>query len=184
MQANDLRRGAAVVLNGQLYFVLEAEHRTPGNKRAFMQISLREVKTGKIIQQKFSSTETVEEAQLESKRVQYLYQDKEGYHFMDLADFHTFYLTEESLGDQKYYLKENEEFDIEFHNEKPVGIQLPSHVVLKVTEAPPGVKGDSVSNTTKTAVLETGLKLQVPLFIGEGEMVKVDTRTGKYLSRV
>ena len=184
MQANDLRRGAAIVFNGQLYLVLGADHRAPGNKRAFMQVELREVKTGKIIQQKFSSTESVEEAQLESKHVQYLYKDKEGHHFMDLVDFHTFYLAEEMIGDQKCYLKESDEIDIEFHNDKPVAVNLPSHVVLKVTEAPPGVRGDSVSNTTKTAVLETGLKLQVPLFIGEGEMIKVDTRTGKYLSRV
>lgn len=183
MQANDLRPGAAIVVNGQLYLVLESEHRTPGNKRAFMQVSMREVRTGKIIQQKFSSTEAVEEANLESKRAQYLYKDPEGFHFMDLVDYHTFFISEGVVGEQKYYLKENDEIDIEFHDGRAVALELPSHVALKVTEAPPGIRGDSVSNTTKTAVCETGLKLQVPLFIGEGEIIKVDTRSGKYLSR-
>jgi elongation factor P len=183
MQANDLRKGAAIVHNGQLYIVLGADHRTPGNKRAFMQVELREVRTGKIIQQKFSSTEPVEEAELESKRAQYLYKDTQGYHFMDLNDYHSFFISEDVVSDQKNFLKENDEIDIEFHDGKPVTLELPSHVALKITEAPPGVKGDSVSNTTKTAVCETGLKLQVPLFIQEGEMVRVDTRSGKYLSR-
>lgn len=184
MQANDLRKGAAIVMNGQLYVVLGADHRTPGNKRAFMQVELRELKSGKIIQQKFSSTEPVQEANLESKHAQYLYRDHEGLHFMDLEDYHTFSLSEEMVGGQKYYIKENDEVDVDFHDGNPVLLELPAQVTLKVIESPPWVKGDSVSNNTKPATLETGLKLQVPLFIKEGELVKVDTRTGEYLSRV
>lgn len=183
MQANDLRKGAVIILNGQLYVVLSAEHRTPGNKRAFMQVEIRELKSGKIIQQKFSSTEPVESAELDSRRAQYLYQDHEGYHFMDLVDYHSFTLSGEAIGDQKYYIKENDEVDIEFFDSKPVLLELPAQVSLKVVESPPWVKGDSVSNNTKPAALETGLKLQVPIFIKEGEMIKVDTRTGQYLSR-
>jgi elongation factor P len=183
MQANDLRKGAAIVWNGQLCLVLDASHRTPGNKRAFMQISMRDIRTGKIIQCKFSSAEEVEEANLDARQVQYLYHDHEGYHFMDLADFHNFYLTEEIVGEEKYYLKENDEIEIDFHDGKPVVLNLPSHVSLKVTESPPWVKGDSVSNNTKPAVLETGLKVQVPIFVQQGETIKVDTRTGQYLSR-
>ncbi|OGW81252.1 MAG: elongation factor P [Omnitrophica bacterium RIFCSPLOWO2_12_FULL_44_17] len=183
MQANDLRRGAAIVLNGQLYIVMSAEHRTPGNKRAFMQAELRELRTGKIIQQKLSSTESVEEANLESRHAQYSYKDPEGYHFMDLVDYHSFTIPDDIVGNQKYYIKENDEVDVDFHDGIPVLLELPAHVALKVTEAPPGVKGDSVSNTTKSAMLETGLKIQVPLFIREGEIIKVDTRTGNYLSR-
>ncbi|MBI1977276.1 MAG: elongation factor P [Candidatus Omnitrophica bacterium] len=183
MQANDLRPGAAVLLNGQIYVVLEFRHHTPGNKRAFIQASLREMKSGKIIQQKFSSTESVEEAHLDSKKVQYLYHDQEGYHFMDLEDYHSFALSEELIGDKKYYLKENDETAIDFHDGAPIMVEVPNHVFLKVVESPPWVKGDSVSNNMKPAVTETGLKVQVPIFLKEGEIIKVDTRTGEYLGR-
>ncbi len=183
MQANDLRKGAAIVHNGQVYVVAEVTHRTPGNKRAFVQASIQELKTGKIIQVKLSSTEEMEVADLESKRAQYLYHDQDGFHFMDLEDFQTFALKDGVIGERKYYMKENDELNVDFHDGNPVLVELPPHVFLKVTEAPPGIKGDSVSNTTKPAVCETGLKIQVPLFIEEGNEIKVDTRTGAYLSR-
>ncbi len=183
MQANDLRPGAAVLLGGQIYLVTDFKHHTPGNKRAFIQATLQALKTGKMIQQRFSSTEEVEEAHLESKKVQYLYRDQNGYHFMDLEDYHSFPLSEESIGDKKYYLKENDEIAIDYHEGNPVLVEIPNHVFLKVTESPPWVKGDSVSNHTKPAVLETGLKIQVPIFIGEGTIIKVDTRTGEYLGK-
>ena len=183
MQANDLRPGAAVLLGGQIYLVTDFKHHTPGNKRAFIQATLQALKTGKMIQQRFSSAEEVEEAHLESKKVQYLYRDQNGYHFMDLEDYHSFPLSEESIGDKKYYLKENDEIAIDYHEGNPVLVEIPNHVFLKVTESPPWVKGDSVSNHTKPAVLETGLKIQVPIFIGEGTIIKVDTRTGEYLGK-
>ena len=183
MQANDLRPGAAVLIGGQIYLVTDFHHHTPGNKRAFIQATFQSLKTGKIIQQRFSSTEEVEEAHLELKHVQYLYHDQNGYHFMDLEDYHTFSLKDELVGDRKYYLRENDELDIDFHEGNPVKLDIPNHVFLKVTESPPWVKGDSVSNNMKPAVLETGLKIQVPIFIEEGTVVKVDTRTGEYLGR-
>ena len=183
MQANDLRKGAAIVHNGLVYVVTEVNHRTPGNKRAFVQASIQELKTGKIIQVKLSSTEEMETANLESKRAQYLYHDQDGFHFMDLEDYQTFGLKDDVIGNQRYYMKENDELTVDFHDGNPVLVELPPHVFLKVTEAPPGVRGDSVSNTTKPAVCETGLKIQVPLFINEGNEIKVDTRTGTYLSR-
>ena len=183
MQANDLRPGAAILLNGQIYLVTDFRHHTPGNKRAFIQTTLKELKSGKIIQQKFSSAESVEEAHLDSKKVQYLYHDQEGYHFMDLEDYHSFTLHDDVIGDKKYYLKENDEAAIDFHDGNPVMVEVPNHVFLKVTESPPWVKGDSVSNNMKPAVCETGLKIQVPIFLKEGEVIKVDTRTGEYLGR-
>ena len=183
MQANDLRKGTAIMLNGQLYVVTDYSHHTPGNKRAFVQATLKEVRTGKLIQQKLSSTEEMQAANLESKPVQYLYHDQDGFHFMDLEDYHTFQMPESIVGDQKYFLKDNEEVSIDFHDGKAVLVELPPHVFLKITDSPPGVKGDSVSNKTKTAICETGLKLQVPIFIDEGTEIKVDTRTGQYLSR-
>lgn len=183
MQANDLRKGTTIILNGNIYVVTDFSHHTPGNKRAFVQATLQEIKTGKIFVQKLSSTESVEFAALDEREAQYLYHDDEGYHFMDLSDFHSFALGEQVVGDKKYYIKENDEVKIEFYEEKPVTIEVPSHVFLKITEAPPWVKGDSVSNNTKPAVLETGLKVNVPIFIKEGEVVKISTATGEYLGR-
>ena len=183
MQAHDLRPGAAILFNGQIYLVTDFQHHTPGNKRAFIQATLQALKTGKMIQQRFSSTEPVEEAHLEAKQAQYLYHDHEGYHLMDLQDYHTFTLGDEWMGEKKYYLRETDEVRVDFHEGNPVLVMLPNHVFLKVTESPPWVKGDSVSNNMKPAVLETGLKIQVPIFIQEGTVVKVDTRTGAYLGR-
>lgn len=183
MQANDLRPGTAIELNRELYIVTDFHHHTPGNKRAFIQVTLRSVKTGKIIDQKFSSTEPVTEAQLDSKKTQYLYHDQSGYHFMDLEDYHTFAISDAVIGDKKYYLKENDEVTMEFHEGNPVSVDVPNHIFLKVIDSPPGVKGDSVSNHLKPAVTETGLKVQVPMFIQEGTIIKVDTRTGTYLGR-
>lgn len=183
MQANDLRPGVAIMLNGQIYLVTDFHHHTPGNKRAIIQATLKELKSGKIIQQRFSSTESIEEADLDSKKVQYLYHDQNGFHFMDMEDYHSFALSDTVIGDKKYYLKENAEIEIEFHDGNPILVQIPNHVFLKITESPTWVKGDSVSNNMKPAVLETGLKIQVPIFIAEGTVVKVDTRTGEYLGK-
>lgn len=183
MQASSLRRGIAVRYQNQVYIVTEFTHRTPGNKRAFMQITLKNVKSGQVIQQRFSSSEDVEQALLDSKKMQYLYNDSEGYHFMDMDDYQTHVLQSDLVGDTKYYLKENMEVEIMFYESKPIEITLPKQVSLKVTDSPPGIRGDSVSNNTKIAVLETGLKVNVPIFIEEGTIVKVNTVTGEYLGR-
>lgn len=183
MQANDLRPGAAIILNGEIFVVTDFHHHTPGNKRAIIQATLQSVKSGKIIQQRFSSTEAVAEAHLDSKKTQYLYHDQSGYHFMDLEDFHTFALSDQLIGNKKFYMKESDEVKMEFHEGNPVLIEVPNHVFLKVTDSPPGIKGDSVSNHLKPATTETGLKVQVPMFIQEGDIIKVDTRSGEYLGR-
>jgi elongation factor P len=183
MQANDLRPGIAIMLNKEIYLVTDFHHHTPGNKRAMIQATLQSLMSGKIIQQRFSSTEPVEEADLDSRKVQYLYHDTNGYHFMDMEDYHTIDLPDKMVGDKKYYLKENNEVTLDFHDGNPILLEVPNHVFLKITESPPWVKGDSVSNNMKPAVLETGLKIQVPIFISEGTVVKVDTRTGDYLGK-
>ena len=183
MNANDLRPGVAVLLNGQVYLVTEFSHRTPGNKRAFIQATLQHLQSGKFIDQKFSSTEAVEEADLDSKKVQYLYHDQDGFHFMDLEDFHNFSVNEAMIGNKKYYLKENDEVSIDFHDGAPLKVDIANHVFLKIANSPPGVRGDSVSNNLKPATTETGLKIQVPMFIKEGDVVKIDTRSGEYLGR-
>jgi len=183
MQASSLRKGIAIKYQGQIYIVVEFAHRTPGNLRAFIQVSMKNLMNGKIIQQRFSSTEDVEQAVLDSKKMQYLYNDSEGFHFMDMEDYQSYALSNDLVGDSKYYLKENMEVEVMFHEGKAIQIILPKQVSLKVTDSPPGIRGDSVSNNTKVAVLETGLKLNVPIFIEEGTVIKINTATGEYLGR-
>ena len=183
MQANNIRRGMAVIYEKQVYLVVEFAHRTPGNLRAFVQASLKSLTTGKIIQTRFSATEDVEIAHLDTRKAQYLYRDQEGFHFMDLEDYHSFFLPLSIVENAQYYLKENMEVEIMFHEGKAVQLDIPRQVILKVVDSPPAIRGDSVSNNNKPAVLETGLKINVPIFIEEGTMIKVDTRTGEYLGR-
>lgn len=183
MQANDLRKGTTILYNNELHVVMDFVHATPGNKRAFVQATMKNLRNGRLIQNKFSSTDSVERAILDPRNCQFLYKDEQGHHFMDLENYHTFALSDELLGDGKYYLKENMEIKIEFYNDKPVIPQIPKVVVLKVTEAPPWVKGDSVSNNMKPAVCETGLKVQVPIFLEPGTDIRVNTDTGEYQGR-
>ena len=184
MQANDLRKGTTIFYNNELYVVTDFHRGSPGNKRAFVQATFRGLTNGRTIQNKFASDEEFERAALDPRNCQYLYHDGEGYHFMDMENYNNFTLTEVMLGDSKYYLKEQMEIKIHFFNDLPAMPELPKTVVLKVTDSPPWVKGDSVSNNTKPAVCETGLKIQVPIFIGEGEEIKVNTETGEYIGRV
>ncbi len=184
MEANDLRKGTVVLYQGELYVCLDFHRGSPGNKRAFVQASFKGLTNGKSFQNKFASDEEFERAALEPRACQYLYKDGDGYHFMDMETYNSFSLTEERLGDNKYFLKEQAEIKIQFFNGEPVLPEFPKAVTLKVTEAPPGIRGDSVSNTLKAAVCETGLKVQVPLFIKEGDEIRINTETGEYTGRV
>ncbi len=181
--AVDLRRGMAVKMDGDLYIVLTHQHVTPGNWRAYVQASFRSLKTGKVFEKRFRSTETVDVVQLDPKDMQFSYKDHNGYHFVDTADYNSYTLSEESVGDAKNYLKENLEVMVLFYNNNPIEIELPASVTLAILETVPGVKGNSATNVLKPAKLETGFKIDVPLFIDEGEVIKVDTRTGMYLGR-
>jgi len=183
MQANDLRKGTTILFQKELYVVTDFRHYTPGNKRGFVQATLKGLKTGKIVQNRFSSDENVERAVLDPRPCQYLYHDGEGFHFMDMENYNNFPLSDEMVGDIKYYLKENMEVKIDFFEGRPVLPEIPKVVTLKVTESPPWVKGDSVSNNMKPAVCETGLKVQVPIFVAEGTEIKVNTETGEYAGR-
>ncbi len=181
--AVDLRRGMAVKMDGDLYVVLTHQHVTPGNWRAYVQASFRSIKTGKIFEKRFRSTEVVDVVALDPKNMQFSYKDTGGYHFMDTEDYNTFTLTEEVVGDAKNFLKENQEVMVLFYNGNAIEIDLPASVILKIAETVPGVRGNSATNVMKTAFLETGFKIDVPLFIDEGETIKVDTRSGQYLGR-
>jgi elongation factor P len=173
----------AIEYNGDIAIVLDAQHRTPGNLRAFVQASLRSIRTGKSSDVRFSSTEKIEVVPLTTRKMEFSYKDGEDYVFSDPETFETVQLTPEAVGDAKSYLVENAPVTITFVQDKPVQIEVPPSVVLTVTEAPEGIRGDSANNVMKTVTLETGITVQAPLFIKAGEKIRIDTRTGKYLER-
>jgi len=181
--ANDIRKGMAISYNGDVAVVLDAQHRTPGNLRAFVQASIRSIRTGKSADIRFSSTEKIDVVPMQTRRMEFSYKDGEDYVFSDPETFETVTLTPEIVGDAKNYLVENASVTVTFVEEKAVQIELPSSVVLTVTEAPEGIRGDSANNVQKSITLETGINVQAPLFIKTGEKIKVDTRTGKYMER-
>jgi elongation factor P len=181
--ANDLRKGMAIKYNGNAAIVLEVHHRTPGNLRAFVQAIIRYINTGKSADVRFSSTDKVELVDIERKQLDFSYKDNNGFHFMDPETYETITFHETLVGDAKDYLVENLSVQVLYAEGKAVEIELPASVALKVVESAEGLRGDTASNVTKPAVLETGKTINVPLFIKEGETVKIDTRTGAYMGR-
>ena len=183
LSANDLRKGMAINYNGDIVVVLDMQHRTPGNLRAFVQASLRSIKSGKSTDVRFSSTERIDVLPMMNKKMEFSYKDAEDFVFCDPDTFETVTLTPEIVGDAKNFLVENGVANVTFVEDKAVMLEMPSAVVLTVTEAPEGIKGDSANNVQKSITVETGVTLQAPLFIKNGEKIKVDTRTGKYMER-
>src|SRR5581483_593900 len=181
--ANDLRRGMAINYNGDVAVVLDSQHRTPGNLRAFVQASIRSIRTGKSSDVRFSSTEKIEVVPMMTRKMEFSYKDGEDYVFSDPETYETVNLTPELVGDAKNYLVENAQVTVTFVEEKAVSIELPSSVVLTVADAPEGRRGDSANNVEKAVTMETGIIVQAPLFIKTGEKLKIDTRTGKYMER-
>jgi elongation factor P len=181
--ANDLRKGMAINYNGDIAVVLETQHRTPGNLRAFVQATLRSIKTGKASDVRFSSTEKIEVVPMMTRKMDFSYKDGDDFVFSDPETYETTTLAPDIMGDAKNYLVENGSVTVTFVDEKAVSIEMPSSVILTVSESPEGIRGDSSNNVQKPAVLETGISVQVPLFIKTGEKIKVDTRTGKYMER-
>jgi elongation factor P len=181
--ANDLRKGMAINYNGDVAVVLDTQHRTPGNLRAFVQATIRSIKTGKSSDVRFSSTEKIEVVPMQTTKMEFSYMDGEDYVFSDTETYETVNLTPEIVGEGSKYLVENAPVTVTFVENKPVEIELPASVVLTVKDAPEGIKGDSANNVQKPVTLETGITISVPLFIKTGEKVKIDTRTGKYMER-
>jgi elongation factor P len=181
--ANDLRKGMCIRYNANPAIVLEVMHRTPGNLRAFVQVIIRYIGTGKSADVRFGSTDKVDLVEVERKKLDYSYKDQTGYHFMDPESYETIGFDESFVGDAKGYLTENQRVDVLYVEGKAANIELPATVILTVTESPEGVRGDSANNVQKQAVLETGRSIQVPLFIKEGEKIKVNTTDGSYLGR-
>lgn len=181
--ANDLRRGMAINYNGDVCVVLDSQHRTPGNLRAFVQATLRSIRSGRSSDVRFSSTEKIDVVPMMTRKMEFSYKDGEDYVFSDPETYETVTLSPEIVGDAKNYLVENGTITVTFVEDKAVSIELPSSVVLTVSDAPEGIRGDSANNVQKAVLLETGITVQAPLFIKTGEKIKVDTRTGKYMER-
>ena len=181
--ANDLRRGMAINYNGDIAVVLDTQHRTPGNLRAFVQASIRSIKTGKSADVRFGSTEKIEVVPMQTRKMEFSYIDGEDYVFSDPETFETTTVAPEIVGDAKNYLIENAQVTMTFVQDKAVSIEMPSSVILTVLDAPDGIRGDSANNVQKTVTMETGITVQAPLFIKTGEKIKIDTRTGKYMER-
>lgn len=180
----DISVGSVIRFNGELYQITEYIHRTPGNLRAFYQAKLRNLKNGKQTENRFRAGESVEVARVEYKMMQYLFKDGEHFVMMDPETFEQHYISAGMIGDGAKYLKEEMLLKIAFEGDAPILAEPPTFVELMITYSEPGVKGDTATNTLKTATLETGAVVNVPLFVNEGEKIKVDTRTGAYVERV
>ncbi|MEW5798665.1 MAG: elongation factor P [Bacteroidota bacterium] len=180
----DLKIGVFIRFNNDLHMVEESQHRTPGNLRAFYQVKMRSVKTGKITETRFRSGEEIELVRVERKKYSYVYHDGQSYNFMDQQTYDQIPVDEVVLGDGAKYLKEGEIVELMFDGHTVVGADLPYNVNLKVVETVPGVKGDTATGAVKPAKVETGAMVNVPLFINEGDVIKVDVRTGQYQERV
>lgn len=181
---SEFRNGMAIRHENDIWVVVEYQHVTPGNWRAMLRTRLKNVKTGRVIDVTFRMSDKVEEVRLEEKEMEFMYEADGLLHFMDPETYDQFFIAEEMLGDQRQFLKEGSRCIISFLEGKAISAALPTFVVLKVAEAEPGVRGDSATNIMKFAVLETGARIQVPLFVKEGDTLKIDTRTGKYAERV
>jgi len=184
IDVNDLRKGVTFTLDNQLFKVLEYSHNKPGRGNATIRTKLYNLKTGAIIERTFQSGDRVQDIRLDHHQVQYLYKDSDLYYFMDNETYEQTPLTAQALGETVNYLKENLEVKLTFYDGQPLDVELPTAVELKVVESEPGVRGDTATGATKLATTETGLKAQVPLFVNVGDTIKVDTRTGAYLTRV
>jgi elongation factor P len=181
--ATQLRPGMVIKFNNELYSVFKMEHRTPGNLRGFVQAKMRNFKSGTMIEHRFSSEDKVERASLDEQEMEYLYDDGEYFYFMNTTTFEQMHLMKDLLGDAVNYLIPQLHVNVEFYEGKPISVELPPSVDMTVVETEPGLKGATVSNVTKPAKLETGLVVQVPPFINEGEKIRVSTSEATYLER-
>jgi elongation factor P len=173
----------AIRYNGNVAIVLDVQHRTPGNLRAFVQAIIRYINTGKSADVRFSSTEKMDVVEVHRTELEFSYSDNQGYHFMDPETYETITFDADFVGEAKEYLTENLKVEVLYVEGRAAQLELPAAVNLRVAESAEGVRGDSANNVQKPATLETGKSIQVPLFIKEGEIIKVDTRTGTYLGR-
>jgi elongation factor P len=183
MKAKDVRRGTVIVLKNNLYSVMDFHHHTPGNLRAMVHMKLRNLSTGTQMEQRFSSTEEIDTADVFNQTATFLYSDANGYHFMNSETYEQVSITPEMIGDGRYYVQEGMQVQLSMYEENPIGIQLPQTVTLTIAETEPGLKGATQTNSPKPAKTETGLQLNVPQFVNIGDKVIINTETGEYQSR-
>ncbi len=183
LSATQLRPGMVIKFNNDLYSIFSMSHRTPGNLRGFVQVRMRSLKSGSMAEHRFSSEDKVEKAIMDEQEMEYLYDDGEYFYFMNTENYEQMHLTKELLGDAVNYLIPQLKVAVEFYEGKPMSVELPATVDLTVVETEPGLKGATVSNVTKPAKMETGLVVQVPPFITEGEKIRVNTSEGTYQER-
>jgi elongation factor P len=183
VSTNDLKNGMTLDLGEGLYSVVEFQHVKPGKGGAFVRTKLKNVRTGAVIERTFRADEKLEQAIIDKRETQFLYRDGDEYVFMDQVSYEQTNVAPSSLGDAVNFLKVGDTANLQFYGDEIVGVELPASVLLTITETEPGVQGDRVSGARKPATLETGFTIQVPLFVNEGDLVKVDTRTGDYMTR-
>ncbi len=184
ISTNDVRPGMALELPDGVFSIVTYQHVKPGKGRAFVRMKIKNAETGQVLDRTFRADEDVPRAIISRQDHQYLYQDELGFHFMNLEDYSQFAIAAEEVGDDAGYLVEGMTMVIAFHKERPIGMELPTSVEMEVTFAEPGVKGDRVSGATKDVVVQTGISIKTPLFVEQGDRIRVDTRTGAYLTRV
>lgn len=180
----DFKKGLKIEIDGTPYVIVDFLHVKPGKGGAFVRTKLKNLLTGRVIDQTFRAGERVKRPDLMEREMQYLYREGDNFYMMDNETFDQIFLTGEQLGDARLFLKENLNVKVLFFNRQPVAVELPTFVELAVAETEPGVRGDTATGGSKPATLETGAVIQVPLFVEQGDMVKVDTRTGEYIERV
>lgn len=182
---SDLRTNIIIRYNGQLHRVVEFHHHAPGNWRAMVIMKLKNMQTGKVIEDRVRAGSDIEIVRVEKRSMQFLYREGETYHFMDTETFEQIEIPEDTIGDPAKFLKDSEMADVLFFDDNQImGVEVPFFVTLRVTEAATAVRGDTATNITKPVTLETGAVVQVPAFVNEGDMIRVDTRTGEYIERV
>jgi elongation factor P len=184
ISTNDVRPGMALELHDGLFAIVGYQHVKPGKGKAFVRMKLKKLGTGQVLDRTFRADENVRQAIIDRSDHQYLYSDDLGHHFMNLTDYGQLVLSSEDVGAADPYLVEGMTVSLSTHQGRPIGVEMPASVELEVTYAEPAVKGDTRTAATKTVTLETGLEIQVPLFVEQGDKVRVDTRTGEYLTRV
>ena len=184
ISAGDFRNGVTIELEGNVYQIIEFQHVKPGKGAAFVRTKLKNIKNGGVVEKTFRPTEKCPQAHIDRKDMQYLYNDGDLYYFMDVENYEQIALSTDDIGDALKFVKENEMVKLCSHQGKVFAIEPPLFVELQITESEPGVKGDTATGATKPAILETGAKIMVPLFVNQGDTIKIDTRTGEYLSRV
>ncbi len=184
ISTSQFKRGLKIEIDGEPFTIVEFQHVKPGKGGAFVRTKLKSLMSGNVLDRTFRSGDKVKKPDFEDRQMQYLYKDDDGFHFMDVTSYEQILITPDDLGDLHGFLKEDLEVSVQLYNGKPMGVDLPNFVELTIVSVEPGVKGDTATGATKPATMETGAIIQVPLFMEEGDVVRIDTRTGAYIERV